>query len=120
MVGGLRFYERAEVKDALSYFRLLSNKSDNLAFERVINNPKRGMGKAFLQRLHKISNEKNISLFDSLILLVETISLTHSQLSQAKKLIQVIKSHTKMLEKLIIPRLQDPPQRGWIYRYASI
>ena len=100
VVGGLRFYERAEVKDALSYFRLLSNKSDNLAFERVINNPKRGMGKAFLQRLHKISNEKNISLFDSLILLVETISLTHSQLSQAKKLIQVIKSHTKMLEKI--------------------
>ena len=59
VVGGLRFYERAEIKDALSYFRLLINKSDNLAFERIINIPKRGMGKAFIQRLYEFSNKQN-------------------------------------------------------------
>ena len=58
VVGGLRFYERAEVKDALSYFRLLSNKSDNLAFERVINNPKRGWEKPFYKDYIKFPMKK--------------------------------------------------------------
>ena len=63
VVGGLRFYERSEIKDALAYLRILVNKKDNLAFERIINIPKRGMGKVFIQKLNKISVEQNISLF---------------------------------------------------------
>ena len=60
VVGGLRFYERAEIKDALAYFRLLLNKEDNLAFERIINIPKRGIGTVFIKNLYKISVEKKI------------------------------------------------------------
>ena len=45
VVGGLRFYERSEVKDALAYFRVLVNQFDNLSLERIINIPKRGIGK---------------------------------------------------------------------------
>ena len=80
VIGGLRFYERAEIKDALSYFRVLTNKSDNLAFERIINNPKRGMGKAFIQKLYQISNKKNTSLFKALEFLIELNDLKNQQL----------------------------------------
>ena len=50
VVGGLRFYERAEIKDALAFFRLLIKSDDNLSFERVINIPKRGLGSVFLRK----------------------------------------------------------------------
>ena len=99
VVGGLRFYERAEIKDALSYFRLLINKSDNLAFERIINIPKRGMGKAFIQRLYEFSNEENTSLFESLDRLVDLKDMKNQQLSKSKQFIQILNNHSKMLEK---------------------
>ena len=91
VVGGLRFYERAEIKDALSYFRLLINKSDNLAFERIINIPKRGMGKAFIQRLYEFSNKQNISLFESLNHLVDLKDMKNQQLSKSKTIFTDIK-----------------------------
>ena len=49
VVGGLRFYERTEIKDAISYLKLLINKSDNLSLERILNVPKRGLGKALIK-----------------------------------------------------------------------
>ena len=55
VVGGLRFYERSEIKDALAFFRLLINSQDNLAFERIINIPKRGIGAVFIKNLYKFS-----------------------------------------------------------------
>ena len=99
VIGGLRFYERAEIKDALSYFRVLTNKSDNLAFERIINNPKRGMGKAFIQKLYQISNKKNTSLFKALEFLIELNDLKNQQLIKSRQFIQTLNNHTKMLEK---------------------
>ena len=99
VVGGLRFYERAEIKDALSYFRLLINKSDNLAFERIINIPKRGMGKAFIQRLYEFSNEENTSLYEALDRLVDLKDMKNQQLSKSKQFLQILNNHSKMLEK---------------------
>ena len=99
VVGGLRFYERAEIKDALSYFRLLINKSDNLAFERIINVPKRGMGKAFIQRLYELSNKENISLFESLNRLVDSKNIKSQQLSKSTQFLQILNNHSKMLDK---------------------
>jgi DNA helicase-2/ATP-dependent DNA helicase PcrA len=99
VVGGLRFYERAEIKDALSYFRLLINKSDNLAFERIINIPKRGMGKAFIQKLYEFSNKENTSLFEALDRLVDLKDMKNQQLSKSKQFLQILNNHSKMLEK---------------------
>jgi DNA helicase II / ATP-dependent DNA helicase PcrA len=53
IVGGFRFYERAEVRDALAYLRLISQPSDDLAFERIYNTPKRGLGDKTLEKLHR-------------------------------------------------------------------
>ncbi|MCE2716657.1 MAG: ATP-dependent helicase [Pseudomonadota bacterium] len=62
VIGGLRFYERQEIKDALAYLRILVQPNDGLAFERIINVPKRGIGPTALQNMHLIARDKEISL----------------------------------------------------------
>ena len=62
LIGGMRFYERAEIKDVISYFRILSNPNDDFSFIRVINKPKRGIGKASIDKLQKAAFEKHLSL----------------------------------------------------------
>ena len=65
IIGGLRFYERKEIKDMIAYLRLVNNQSDDLAFERIINVPKRGIGKTTLNKFNLIARKNNISLFDA-------------------------------------------------------
>jgi DNA helicase II / ATP-dependent DNA helicase PcrA len=52
VIGGPRFYERAEIRDALAYLRCVAQPADDLAFERIVNVPKRGLGDATVQMLH--------------------------------------------------------------------
>ncbi len=73
--GTLRFYERAEVKNILAYMRLVHNPHDNVAFKRVINVPKRGIGKTSLETLDSTARERNLSLWTALELVGE-LSLT--------------------------------------------
>jgi len=66
LIGGMRFYERAEVKDIISYFRVLSNPNDDFSFLRIINKPKRGIGKASIEKLQKLAFEQNTSIFGTI------------------------------------------------------
>lgn len=66
IIGGVKFYERAEIKDSIAYIRLLVNPSDNLAFERVINTPKRGVGIASIQNLMQFARENGMSMYDGI------------------------------------------------------
>lgn len=72
VIGGPRFYERAEVRDALAYFRLVNQPADDLAFERIINTPRRGLGDATLQALQHHARRRNIPLLEAARLLSET------------------------------------------------
>ena len=63
IVGGLKFYERKEIKDIISYLRLVQNPADNLSLNRVINEPKRGIGKTSLDKIAQIAEENNISMY---------------------------------------------------------
>jgi DNA helicase-2/ATP-dependent DNA helicase PcrA len=65
IIGGLRFYERKEIKDAISYLRISLNPNNNLAFERIINLPRRGVGKVAMDNLLQISSNQNCSLFEA-------------------------------------------------------
>ena len=65
IIGGLRFYERKEIKDVIAYLRLINNISDDLAFERVINVPKRGIGKTTLSKINQIARLNNTSMFEA-------------------------------------------------------
>jgi DNA helicase-2/ATP-dependent DNA helicase PcrA len=63
IIGGLRFYERAEIRDALAYLRVLAQPADDLAFERIINTPKRGVGDVSLRALHERARTAQIWLY---------------------------------------------------------
>ena len=64
IVGGLKFYERKEIKDITSYLRLIENNSHNVSLQRIINEPKRGVGKTSLDEIAKISAENGISMYE--------------------------------------------------------
>jgi DNA helicase-2/ATP-dependent DNA helicase PcrA len=66
IVGGVRFYERAEVKDVLAYLKLVSNPKDDVSFKRVINFPTRGIGKTSLEAIEKFALAQGLSLFEAI------------------------------------------------------
>ena len=85
--GGLRFFDRQEVKHILSYLRLILNKNDNEAFLRVVNTPARGLGAKAIENLQNIAHEKNTSLFEA------------CNLSDGKALINLAK-FTSLIQKI--------------------
>lgn len=64
IVGGLKFYERKEIKDIIAYLRLINNTSDNLALKRIMNEPKRGIGKTSLDKIQAISEQTGIPMYN--------------------------------------------------------
>jgi DNA helicase-2/ATP-dependent DNA helicase PcrA len=64
LIGGMRFYERAEIKDIISYFRVLANPHDDFSLLRIINKPKRGIGKASIEKLQKAAFDVHLSLYE--------------------------------------------------------
>ncbi len=64
IIGGLKFYERKEIKDAIAYLRLIQNNSDNLSLSRIINEPKRGIGKASLETIEELAKQNETSMYD--------------------------------------------------------
>ncbi len=72
VIGGPRFYERAEIRDALAYLRVIAQPADDLAFERIVNTPKRGLGDAALQMLHDYARKQRIPLTEAAALLSST------------------------------------------------
>ncbi|MBU0795662.1 MAG: UvrD-helicase domain-containing protein [Alphaproteobacteria bacterium] len=75
VVGGPRFYERLEIRDAIAYLRLIAQQDDDLAFERIINTPRRGLGDATLQAAHQLARAQETSLMVACRHLVETDEL---------------------------------------------
>ncbi len=71
IIGGTKFYERAEIKDCVAYLRLIHQEKDDLAFERIINNPKRSIGDSTLKTIHEYSNKNNLSLEQASIKMLE-------------------------------------------------
>jgi DNA helicase-2/ATP-dependent DNA helicase PcrA len=76
VIGGPRFYERMEIRDALAYLRVIAQPDDDLAFERIVNKPKRGLGDAAIQALHNHARAQQIPLYASASELCESDELT--------------------------------------------
>jgi DNA helicase II / ATP-dependent DNA helicase PcrA len=72
VIGGPRFYERAEIRDALAYLRVINSPADDLAFERIVNTPKRGLGDATVQMLHDVARKRKIPLSEAARAVVDT------------------------------------------------
>ena len=72
VVGGPRFYERMEIRDALAYLRVIAQPDDDLAFERIVNTPRRGLGSATLKTLHQVARSARVPLTEAAQRLVDT------------------------------------------------
>ncbi|MEJ7935092.1 UvrD-helicase domain-containing protein [Sphingobium sp. AN558] len=76
IIGGFRFYERAEIRDALAYLRLVNQPADDLAFERIVNIPKRGLGDKAVEKLHRLARAEGIPLALAAARILDTDELT--------------------------------------------
>ena len=63
IIGGIKFYERKEIKDVIAYLRLIVNSDDGISFDRIINFPARGIGKTSIEKIHALAREKQCSYF---------------------------------------------------------
>lgn len=90
VVGGLRFYERAEIRDAIAYMRVVSQPSDDLAFERIINVPRRGVGATGLQKLHMHARERQIPLTAAVLEMLATGEIRGKAKEQLTALMQAL------------------------------
>ena len=88
VIGGPRFYERAEIRDALAYLRAVHSPSDDLAFERIVNVPKRGIGDASVQLLHEHARRHRVPLFEAARAVVATDELKPKTRSALRGLIE--------------------------------
>ena len=71
ILGGTKFYERAEIKDCVAYLRLIHQEKDDLAFERIVNNPKRAVGDSTLKNIHEFAKENDLNLERASIKMLE-------------------------------------------------
>jgi len=99
IIGGIKFYERAEVKDAICYLRIINQKFDDLAFERILNIPRRGLGESTLKRLHDFSSKNKICLEDSARKLLEINEFKPKVKSAIKHLLTLINKWRSDIKK---------------------
>ena len=88
VIGGLRFYERQEIRDAIAYFRLLNQPDDDLAFQRVVNTPKRGLGDKSLQTLFALARSAGRSLLTAAELIVDSDELPPQRRSALRSFVE--------------------------------
>lgn len=125
--GGLRFFERSEIKDTLAYLRLILNPSDDAAFERIINTPSRGIGPRTLAAVRDCAREHRTPLHEAACRLVETAALTTRPRQSLERFLHLIKSMAEetaplplqaKIEQIIDKAqlrahyLQEGPERG--------
>ena len=87
VVGGPRFYERMEIRDAIAYLRIVFQPDDDLAFERIINKPKRGIGQTTVQKIHMLARAQSIPLMEAAMRMIETDELRAQTRSTLRALI---------------------------------
>ncbi len=75
VVGGAKFYERSEIRDAMAYLRIIAQPADDLAFERIVNQPKRGLGDTAIREMQMLAREKRVPLAIAASMLTETDTL---------------------------------------------
>jgi len=98
VIGGPRFYERQEIRDAMAYLRLVNQPDDGLAFERIVNVPKRGLGDATLKQVNDLARASNISLPEAARRIVETDELKPAPRRNLGQLVRDLETWRKLSE----------------------
>ena len=100
VIGGPRFYERLEIRDAMAYFRLVCQPADDLAFERIVNTPKRGLGDTTLRFLHDYARSRDIPILQASADIVETEELKPKPRKALFDVVQNFQRWQKALETI--------------------
>lgn len=103
IIGGLKFYERKEIKDIIAYLRLIFNTSDNLSLKRIINEPKRGIGKTSLDNIQDISDKTGKSMYE-IIKYAEQYELNRVK-ANSMQFVEVIEELRKQVNQIPISEL---------------
>jgi DNA helicase-2/ATP-dependent DNA helicase PcrA len=98
--GGLGFYDREEIKDALAYLRLMANRNDDVSFERVVNKPTRGIGAKTLDELRLIARKQQISLWAAAIVLINKRTLSNRASHALIDFLELIKAMNQQADDL--------------------
>ena len=108
VVGGPRFYEREEIRDAIAYFRVVRQPDDDLAFERIINKPARGIGKATLQVLHEIARATRRPLFASALDVLSTDELRRKPIGPLRRFSTISNAGADFRKRPTTPNWRRP------------
>jgi DNA helicase-2/ATP-dependent DNA helicase PcrA len=112
MVGGVKFYERAEIKDLISYLRLIANPHDDFSIKRIINRPKRGLGKVTLDKIMKQAFEESSSIYEYILHHEEALKQIVSKkalvaLNEFVQKLQVLQEESIEERENLLDRLED-------------
>ncbi|MCI0754256.1 ATP-dependent helicase [Teichococcus vastitatis] len=99
VVGGQKFYERAEIRDAMAYLRVLNQPADDLAFERIVNTPKRGLGDTAIRAMHDVARAEQRPLLVAAWRLIETGALRPKPRAALRELLEAFARWREMLPK---------------------
>ncbi|MCT8002160.1 UvrD-helicase domain-containing protein [Sphingomonas sanguinis] len=121
IVGGFRFYERAEIRDALAYLRIVNQPSDDLAFERIVNVPKRGLGDKALAKIHQLARTEGLPLTIASARILDTDELTPQARRSLGNLVGDIARWRDMARDLAHPELarQMLDESGYTAMYQN-
>ncbi len=106
IVGGIKFYDRKEIKDILAYLRLVSNPDDDISLTRIVNVPKRGIGDTTVDRLTEIAGRRGISIF-ALLEEVDSLEITGRAKGQLAEFHEIIMNLHRMVDYLSVTELTD-------------
>ncbi len=107
IVGGVRFYERMEIKDVMAYLRLIYNPADNISFLRIVNKPKRGIGAGTLSKVQQHAEANGLSLYESALKSEENPALSSSYQTRVLNFIEMMEEFREEREEIALARLTE-------------
>lgn len=115
LVGGMKFYERMEIKDILAYMKLILNPTDDIAFKRVINVPARGIGKTTVDRLEEFSASRDVSMIEGCALAVDNREFNAGTTSKLRAFLNLLDSLRTSARTVSLPELYHAILDGTAY-----
>ena len=107
VIGGPRFYERMEIRDAMAYFRVVAQPADDLAFERIVNTPKRGLGEASVRMIHDYARARGVPMLAAATELVQTEEMKPKPRAALRELVEGFARWAGLIERTPHPELAE-------------
>ncbi|MFL0194208.1 DNA helicase PcrA [Clostridium sp. WILCCON 0269] len=105
IIGGLKFYDRKEIKDILAYLKFINNPLDNVSLRRIINVPKRNIGETTVQKIQSFADSMDESMYNALLGIDRSLNLTQRSVNSIKKFVSLINSLIKSRDKISVSNL---------------